>query len=289
LGRSRPKKNILFWAGPGPEYRAGPDPAQKAGLGRIRPAQIKTGGGGINFPPTSACRTLFVLHAEKKKNVNARTGGKKGLPGAEEAVAGCVSGGAVAEAGGAATVSGGLVRSPRCSFFGLLFWRRLVALRLFPTVSTSLFFFWFAFFSFVFGLVLPLFPFLFSVFSFPSFPSLSFVLPLPLSLLCFFVFSPRLSSVFSLFSFLSLFSSFLCFSSPCSQRSWPLFIEAKDAVFYSSHGGAAGWSAIGRGCRGSVGGARWLVGHCVRSVGSRRESGRQNSKKSFPFSFFPAA
>jgi len=36
-------------------------------------------------------------------------------------------------------------------------------------------------------------------------------------------------------------------------------------------------------------GARWVVGHCVRSVGSRRESGRQKFKKSFPFSFFPAA
>jgi hypothetical protein len=26
-----------------------------------------------------------------------------------------------------------------------------------------------------------------------------------------------------------------------------------------------------------VGGERWMVGHCVRSVGFRRESGRQNS------------
>jgi len=71
---------------------------------------------------------------------------------------------------------------------------------------------------------------------------------LPLSLLCFFVFLllPGLSSL----------PSFPPFFSPCSQRSWPLFIEAKDAVFYSSHGGAAGWSAIGRSCRGSVGGAR---------------------------------
>ena len=64
------------WADLGPKkiFSSGPDPTQntglgrKTGLGRIRPAQIKTGGGGINFPPpTSACRTLFVLHAEKKK------------------------------------------------------------------------------------------------------------------------------------------------------------------------------------------------------------------------------
>ena len=60
--------------------------------------------------------------------------------------------------------------------------------------------------------------------------------------------------------------------------------------------GAAGRSAIGRDCQGSaplpgfLASARWVVGHCVRSVGSRRESGRQkNSNKSFPFSFFPAA
>jgi hypothetical protein len=82
------------------------------------------------------------------------------------AVASCVSGGAVAATcsrtappGGAAAVSDGLVRSLRSSlslrFLGLLF-----------------------FFSVVFGLVLPLFPFLFSVFFF-SLPSLSFVLSLP--------------------------------------------------------------------------------------------------------------
>jgi hypothetical protein len=42
-------------------------------------------------------------------------------------------------------------------------------------------------------------------------------------------------------------------------------------------------------CQGSVGGARWVVGHCVRSVGSRRESGRQKFKKKLHFSFLPAA
>jgi len=169
-------------------------------------------------------------------------------------VAGCVSGGAVAEAGGAATVSGGLVRSLRCSF-SLCFFFGLLLFLCFRVGSSSL--------------PVPLLCF----FRFPLFLlSPSFYLLLSLSSV--FSFFLPVSPLFFLFSFLSLFS--LCFL-PCSQRSWPLFIEAKDAVFYSSHGGAAGWSAIGRGCRGSVGGERWMVGHCVRSVGFRRESGRQNS------------
>jgi len=55
IGPISAQNNILFWARPGPEDRAGPDPAQKAGLGRTRPrrqgwarirlAQTKTGGG----------------------------------------------------------------------------------------------------------------------------------------------------------------------------------------------------------------------------------------------------
>ena len=56
--------------------------------------------------------------------------------------------------------------------------------------------------------------------------------------------------------------------------------------------GAAGWSAIGRDCQGSapllgfLAGARWVVDHCVRSMGSRRERARPKLKKkaSFPSS-----
>ena len=244
----------MYWADLGPQkILSGPDPAQNTGLGQDPPGPATNRAGGINFPPPlHAERYSFCM--QRRTYRNARMGGRR-VPGAEEAVAGCVSGGAVAEAGGAATVSGGLVRSPRCSF--------------------SPCFFSVCFFSFVFGLVLPLFPFLFSVFfRSPLFLlSPSFYLLLSLSSVFFVFFSPS-----PLCFFFFLFSPFsLCFSPLCSQRSWPLFIEAKDAVFYSSHGGAAGWSAIGRGCRGSVGGARWMVGHCVRSVGSRRESGRQNS------------
>jgi len=123
-------------------------------------------------------------------------------------------------------------------------------------------------------------------FSFPPFPFFRFtLLPLPFSLFRFFR-SPPLSSVF--FPFLSprpssLFSPFFL---PPPQRSWALFIEAKGAVFYSSHGeqpagrplGAAaevqwvvrgGWSAIVSG--------RWAPG----------ESGRQKFKKKQHF--FPSS
>jgi len=59
LGRSRPKKLIS---------PSGPGPAQKARLGQDPPGPATKTGGGNYFPPTPACRTLFVLHAEKKKN-----------------------------------------------------------------------------------------------------------------------------------------------------------------------------------------------------------------------------
>jgi len=172
----------------------------------------------------------------------------------------------------------------------LRFWRRCgggvahgrrfqAALQLFRT-SVSFFFLCFDllfFFTSLSSLNLCFFPLLFFMFFSPL--GFSLLSVLPLSLLCFFCFVLLLPPLSSLLSF-SVFP-------PCSQRSWPLFIEAKDAVFYSSQWGAAGWSAIGRGCRGSVGGARWLVGHCVRSVGSRRESGRQKFKLKLPFLLLP--
>jgi len=128
----------------------------------------------------SACR--------EGKKIKTKVGEKEELPGAgwrwlpaflavlwRRLVAATCS--RTATPGGAAAVSDGLVRSLRSSL--------------------SLRFLGF-FFSVVFGLVLPLFPFLFSVLFF-SLPSLSFVLSLPLSLLCFFfVFS--FSSVSSLLS-----------------------------------------------------------------------------------------
>jgi len=61
----------MDWADLGPKnkliFSSGPDPAQKTGLGQDPPGPDPKWAGGINFPPTPACRTLFVLHAEKEK------------------------------------------------------------------------------------------------------------------------------------------------------------------------------------------------------------------------------
>ena len=134
--------------------------------------------------------------------------------------------------------------------------RRREGSYLFPSpLFPSLFFFFF------FGFLSPCFPFL-SVLSSSSPLSLSFgffvLLPSLLCFLCFF--SPRLSPVFS--------SSFRV---PSSQRSWPLFIEAKGAVFcfYSSHGEQPAGRPL---C--PVGGLQ------ARVAG-------KNSKKSNPFSLLP--
>jgi hypothetical protein len=68
----------MCWADLGPTriwyFSSGPDPAQKAGLGQDPPGPATKTGGGNYFPPTPACKTLFVLHAEKEK-INTR--GKK--------------------------------------------------------------------------------------------------------------------------------------------------------------------------------------------------------------------
>ena len=86
LGRSRPKmdwadlgptkSDMLFWARPGPEGRAGPGPAWPSN---------KTGRGGIVPPPTllHAERYSFCMQGTKQ---NATMKGEEELPGAEEAV-----------------------------------------------------------------------------------------------------------------------------------------------------------------------------------------------------------
>jgi len=182
LGRSRPKKwigpisaqktIILFWARPGPEDWAGPGPAWPSN---------KRWRGGLFSPHPPACRTLFVLHAEKKKCSNE--GRKKNYLARRRL---CVPGGAAAEAGGGVVAHG----------------RRLqAALRLFrmsgsfsPFLPFSSFLV--CFFPFVCGFFFPLFPFLFSVF----FGSSLFLLS-PSFYLFFRVFLfPSLSSVFSVFS-----------------------------------------------------------------------------------------
>jgi len=174
------KLNIIFWARPGPEDRTGPGSAWP------KPKR----GGGNYFPPTlHAERYSFCMQGMKRKKNKREEEGEEKLPGAEaEAVACCVSGGAVVEAG-----SG--VAAP---------WRRLQAAALLSQAAER-------------G-ILPLsfssvsFPFLlFLWFSFPLFSLLSVLFFLyPFSLFRFFLFS-SLSSVF--FRFLLLpppFSSPFC-------------------------------------------------------------------------------
>ena len=136
------------------------------------------------------------------------------------------------------------------------------------------------------------------LFFFPSLSSLSLCF---FPLLFFYVFlSSRFLSSFGSSSLSPLFFCFVLLLPPLSSLlSFFVFLPPSVSAFlasiYRGQGrcflqlswGAAGWSAIGRGCRGSVGGARWLVGHCVRSVGSRRESGRQKFKLKLPFLLLP--
>jgi hypothetical protein len=164
---------------------------------------------------------------------------------------------AVAEAGGAATVSGGLVRSPRCSF-SLCFFRFFLFFSgwfFLSSRSSSLFFVPLSSFSLLRSTSSSLSPLFFRFFFSPS-------------LLCFFSF------------FFSL--PFLLFS----QRSWPLFIEAKDVVFYSSHGGQPAGRPLGAAAE-----VRWVVRGGWSAIVSGRwapgESGRQKFKKKQPF--FPSS
>ena len=86
------------WADLGPKnYHSllGQTRPRRLGWARIRLAQAKNGQGGIISPPTPACRTLFVLHAEQeKKKINARMRGKKNYLARRRL---CVAGGAAAE------------------------------------------------------------------------------------------------------------------------------------------------------------------------------------------------
>jgi len=135
-------------------------------------------------------------------------------------------------------------------------------------------------------------------FLFPSslFPLVFFPLSLLLSFGSLLFLSP-----FSLFRFFSFSSPLLCFfpflsprlfSPPLPSVLGVLFIEPR-AWLCCGAWGATGRSAIGHDCQGSaplpgfLASARWVVGHCVRSVGSRRESGRQKFKKKA--SFFPSS
>jgi len=125
-----------------------------------------------------------------------------------------------------------------------------------------------------------------------SFSSLPSLLSVCFSFLCFFyVFlSSRFLSSFGSFSFRSLsFRVFLPFFSSL-RRSWALFIEAKGAVFYSSHGEQPAGRPLGAAAE-----VRWVVrGGWSAIVFDRwapgeREGPAKISKKSNIFPFFPAA
>jgi len=102
----------MDWANFGPKKLispSGPGPIQKTRLGQDPPSLATKTSGGNYFPPTPACRTLFVLHAEKEKKIKRKNEGEEGLPGAE----GAVRQWSVDFAGGAAVEAGGGVKR-RC-------------------------------------------------------------------------------------------------------------------------------------------------------------------------------
>jgi len=204
----------MDWADLGPTEKlispSGPGPTQKARLGQDPPGPATKTGGGNYFPPTPACRTLFVLHAEKEK-INARMRGKTSYLARGRL---CVAGGAAAEAGGGVVAHG----------------RRLqVALQLFRT-SGGVTVFSPVFYPF------PAFPFLFLCFGLLLFSSLPSLLSVCFSFLCFFMFFSPLG--FSLLSVLPPFFSVFRFFSSSSFP--PAFLgsiyRAKGVAFYCSHG-----------------------------------------------------
>jgi len=204
----------MDWANFGPKKLISPSglgPAQKAGLGQDPPGPATKTGGGNYFPPTPACRTLFVLHAEKeKKSKNARMREKKGyLARRGRCVTGlptslavlrwrpvAVSSGAVVPttAPSGATVSHGAVTFfpvPCCSFV----FSRSLAVSSFPSSQCWVFgvsllcFGWFSLLFSLFGFFFfGLSPSFFSVFSF--FSSLPFPPPRPV------LFSAFLGSIY---------------------------------------------------------------------------------------------
>jgi len=179
----------MYWADLGPnKFFSGPDPAQKTGLGQDPPGPATKRAGEL-ISPAPACRTLFVLHAEKEITKRHNRGGRRVTwrGGGGGAV---VAGGALAEAGGGAWAHG---RRLQVAAAVLCFFQ------CFPVTLP-------VWFSSGFQLFLPL-PMFWSSFFFSSL-GFSLLSVLPLSLLCFFFFCflLLLRPLYSLPSF------FLCFS-----------------------------------------------------------------------------
>jgi len=72
-----PKKNIIFWARPGPEYRARPDSAQKAGLGQDPPGPDQNGRGELISPHPCMQNAIRSACREGKTNKNQNRGGRR--------------------------------------------------------------------------------------------------------------------------------------------------------------------------------------------------------------------
>jgi len=77
-----PKNNILFWARPGPEYRAGPDSAQKARLGQDPPGPDQNGRGELISPHPCMQNAIRSACREGKTN-KSQNRGEEELPGTE--------------------------------------------------------------------------------------------------------------------------------------------------------------------------------------------------------------
>jgi hypothetical protein len=98
----------MDWADFGPKNYyplLGQTRPRRLGWARIRLAQAKRAGGIISPPPLNAERYSFCMQRRKRKKNKRENEGEEELPGAE-AVACCVSGGAVAEAGGGVLAPG---------------------------------------------------------------------------------------------------------------------------------------------------------------------------------------
>jgi len=166
--------NIPFWARPGPEGRAGPGsawPSNQNGWGEL-------------FSPHPCMQNAIrsACREEKNKYKNERV---EELPGAGVAVACCVSGGAVAEAGGGVWAHGRRLQAAAAALCFLVFSRDSPP----------------GLFSSNFQLFLPL-PMFRSSFFFPSLSSLG---------LFFFLFSVFLFSLLSVSLFFGSLSPFLLF------------------------------------------------------------------------------
>jgi len=259
---------------------SGPGSAQKAGLGQDSPGPATKTGGGNYFPPTPACRTLFVLHAEKEKKNKTQEWGRRRVT---------WRGG-----GGASLVcrlrwrccGGGRWRCQAA----LWFQQQLQAVLLSPTVQRRSS-------RFLADLLFSHVPS-----RFLAFLPLSVGFSVSLSSISVDFLSYSLSSVFFFFRVLSLFFSlffrfsplfrFLLFPPPVPFSAFLGSIyRAKGVAFYCSHGEQPAGRPLGATAKVRLSPVFWQVrGRPVCSVGGlQAREGPAKFKQKPLFSFFPAA